>query len=130
MSNCSSCGAENIATVQAEALGFRFISELTDVRSTVFDPAVNCEAPALDVSTATALQMKFKLPDGSTSLQTAVFGTVPDFAGDGSDGVVQYVTTSSSFLTQVGTWFRQVIVTMPSGTHRSEVTCFRVLGNL
>lgn len=63
------------------------------------------DGDALDVSSATTIEMHFKKPDGETAVVTAAY------VSDGSDGQLEY-TTLAATLDQAGTWqYQGYIVT-------------------
>lgn len=75
------------------------------------------------------LAVNFLLPDGSTLSRTA------SLYSDGSDGIIQYITTSGD-LTQPGSWKQQAVVTKTGGGgtitqqwHSNSVK-FKVVANL
>lgn len=77
-----------------------------------------------DVSTATTKQIKLYKPSGTTVTKTASFYT------DGSDGIVQYTTTSVDDLNEVGSWQIQGYVVAPGFTNNSDIHQFEVYDNL
>lgn len=69
-----------------------------------------------DISTATHMSIKFKKPDGT-------YGSWPAFL-EGL-GAVQYITVNGD-LDQVGVWYLQVYIEMPSWKGHSDITSIRV----
>jgi len=85
---------------------------------------VSGTAAALDVSSATSLQLVFSAPDGTSSTKTATLNT------DGTDGKIKYTTVDGD-LDQVGTWRLQArVVFGVTGDWRSDISTFKVLENL
>lgn len=80
---------------------------------------------AVDVSTATKLQMIFLQPDGVSMTKTAELNTT------GTDGKIKYVAVAGD-IDVVGTWQVQGYVEFGSGTSKyySSVTEFMVYDNL
>lgn len=79
----------------------------------------------VDLSTATVLQIKLLKPDREEVIHTGALYT------DGTDGILQYVTTSADDLDQVGIWKLQGIVTFSaSDTHKSNIKSFLVEPNI
>lgn len=80
---------------------------------------------AVDVSTATKLQMIFEDPAGVSTAKTAVSNTT------GTDGKIKYVS-EAGLIDVVGTWRIQGYVEFGSGTSKyySTVTEFIVRDNL
>ncbi len=90
----------------------------TSFRVTVYDSEV-----VVDISSATSMLLNFYKPDKSTVSQVAVHYT------DGTDGVLEYITTSND-LDMAGNWKIQAVVTLPTGTWSSDITKFKVYANL
>jgi len=80
---------------------------------------------AVDVSTATKLQLIFEDPNGTSLPKTAVLNTT------GTDGKIKYVSVAGD-IDVVGTWQVQGYVEFGSGTSKyySGVTEFLVYDNL
>lgn len=80
---------------------------------------------AVDVSTATKLQMIFLQPDGVSVAKTAVLNTT------GVDGKIKYVS-EAGLIDVVGTWQVQGYVEFGSGTSKyySTIAMFDVHDNL
>jgi hypothetical protein len=78
---------------------------------------------ALDLSTASSLQVILKSPSGVSYTKTASFYT------NGTDGKIVYVTINND-LNEVGTWSIQAKITIPTGTFRSDIGTFKVYENL
>ena len=90
----------------------------TTLRLTVYEGS-----SALDISSATTKQFKFKKPDGTTTTVDA------SFTLDGSDGNLQYIV-GSGFLDQAGTWQVQVYLVLPTCQGHSDRKLFEVYGNI
>jgi len=84
---------------------------------------VSGSATALDLSSASTLQIILKSPSGTAKTKSALLYT------DGTDGKIQYTTVDGD-LDEVGTWRIQANVTISGATHRSNVTSFKVYENL
>ena len=84
---------------------------------------VSGTSTALDVSTATSLQIVFKSPSGTSSTKTASLNS------DGTDGKIYYTSVDGD-LNETGTWRMQAVVSIDGGTYRSEVGTFKVYENL
>ena len=87
-------------------------------------------AGAVDLATATLLQICFKRPNGSIFNRTAVIVNAP-----GTDGVLKYVTIANDLDVQgvapAKNWSFQVIITLPAtGTWRSDICTFDVHPNI
>jgi hypothetical protein len=65
----------------------------------------------------------FSKPDGAVVEKTAVFST------DGSDGKIRYITVDGD-LDAIGKWKIQARVVMPTGSWSSNLSSFKVYGNL
>lgn len=78
---------------------------------------------ALDIRTATTLQLKFKKPQSPTVTKTAVFTT------DGSDGYIQYPVIAGD-LDISGKWSVQGFVSGGGYDNSSEIGTFTVHPNL
>lgn len=83
---------------------------------------MDCDV-VVDISSASSIEIIFKKPDKSVVTQTAVFQT------DGTDGIIQYITVLGD-LDQIGTWYLQAKVTLPTGTWSSDTSKFKVYKNL
>lgn len=77
----------------------------------------------VDLSAATELSLIFRKPSGECLSATASFAT------DGSDGIVQIITTED-FLDQVGIWKVQAHVVLDTWDGRSDATLFNVAPNI
>lgn len=73
----------------------------------------------LDLSTASAKQIRLQKPDGTVLTPTTLFET------DGSEGKI-YVNTASAWLNQSGMWRKQARVTIGSQTHNTDIVDFYV----
>ena len=92
---------------------------------TVFKAYLRDGEAAVDVSSATTKQIKFKDPDGTVTAHTAAFT-----ANSGTDGVITYTTADATILATDGRWEWQGYVVLSSGTWHSEIQVFHVLPNL
>lgn len=81
------------------------------------------DGTAVDLSSATTLEIRFKKPDRSVITRTAVFTT------DGTNGQIQYTTVSGD-LDIDGSWKRQAHVIIPAGDFWSSVVDFKVKRSL
>ncbi len=77
----------------------------------------------VNISSATTMEVRFRKPDGTSIDRDGVFET------DGSDGVMQYVTTPTD-LDVPGKWHIQAHIVTPLGEWRSEIETFWVKENL
>ena len=93
----------------------------TAFRLTIYD----CQATpvVIDVSAATAIEIKFRRPDYSSFAKTGVFVT------DGIDGQIEYITILDD-LDAEGDWNIQAKVTLPTGIWNSNLESFSVKGNI
>lgn len=90
----------------------------------VFEITVMQNCTAVDISTATTMQIYFLKNDGVTVLtKTAVFTT------DGSDGKMKYVTIAGD-LDQVGDWKIQGNIITPTWATPTSIGEFEVEKNL
>lgn len=90
----------------------------TELRVTLTDSGT-----AVDVSTATTLQIKLKAPSGTVSTKTASYVT------NGTNGQIKYVTQSGD-LSETGTWRWQAYVVIGTSSWHSEMQSFKVHENL
>lgn len=74
---------------------------------TIFRATIKDGSTAVDVSSATTLQFFFRKPDASLTVdtQTAVL------TGDGTDGIIEYISTSGD-LDTIGTWQLQAKIVL------------------
>jgi len=86
---------------------------------TVFEVTVTEDDVALDISTATVLQILFKKPSGEVLTNTAVF------TNTGTDGLIRY-TSILDDLDEAGIWYMQGRLTMPGGKWSTEKAGFTV----
>lgn len=84
---------------------------------------VSGTATAMDISSASTVELILKSPSGVSKTKTASFTT------DGTDGKIQYITVDGD-LDEIGTWRIQSKVVIGSGTWRTDVGVFRVYENL
>lgn len=86
---------------------------------TVFRMTVIEDDVALDISSATVTQFKFKPPEGATKVVDA------DFYTDGTDGILQY-STEADLIDEAGRWILQVYLEMPVWKGHSTQFKFKV----
>lgn len=91
-----------------------------DDEGTTFEITVTEDGVALDVSTSSVKQIRFRMPDNSVLTKTALFKT------DGTDGIIKYTTVAGD-IDQVGTWGIQAYVEIGSGKWSSQIERFEVL---
>ncbi len=86
---------------------------------------LNCSDVAIDVSTATTIEFTFRKPSKEIVTVTGTLYT------DGTDGIIKYTVTSTSFLDEVGMWQVEGYVILSGGDnfHTQKYT-FRVEANL
>ncbi|MAK37644.1 MAG: hypothetical protein CMC15_15910 [Flavobacteriaceae bacterium] len=90
----------------------------TTLIGTVLDSGV-----AVDISSASSIQMLIKKPDQTTLTKTASFNS------DGTDGKMKYVTISGD-IDQAGNYKIQGKVVLGTATYFSSVSTFKVYCNL
>jgi hypothetical protein len=96
---------------------------LNDI-GTIFEVTLQDDTVAVDLSTATTLEMVFLKPSGTKVTQTAAL------SGDGTDGKIRYVSVSGD-LDETGVWDLQAHVVLDSDNEfRSSRSQFRVYPNL
>lgn len=92
------------------------------------DAIIRCtiteDGDVLPIDGATAKNIVLRSPSGVVKTKTAAFTT------DGTDGMLQYVTSSASDLDETGWWKAQPDITIPGYSGRCSVAQFEVLGNL
>jgi hypothetical protein len=81
------------------------------------------DGATVDLSSATLIRFIFEKPDGTL---LTVNG---EKATDGTDGKVKYVVQAGD-LSQVGLWRYQTLITLPFAELYSNISKFKVLGNL
>lgn len=91
---------------------------------TTFRATIKDGLQVIPIGAATTLELFFKGPTGAASVRTAVLTT------DGTDGKMEYITSSGTDLDEPGEWRWQAHVVLPSGEWRSEVRTFTVEDNL
>ena len=92
----------------------------TVFRVTIYDQ----DGAARNLSAYTTKQLIFRKPDGTILTKTAEFYT------DGTDGIIQWTTTSTDDLDIDGTWKLQAKVANGSYSHKSDIVDFKVWPNL
>ncbi len=92
----------------------------TALRATIYDN----NGAIVDLSDASDLLLLYQKPDRSIGSWEA------SFYDDGTDGVIQYVTSTANDLDQAGVWNLQGKVTISGALHRSDVVDFRVYPNI
>lgn len=100
-----------MSCIHKNDIGTAFIITITDDNSVV------------DISSATALQLTFRKPSGTTTTVTASLYT------NGKDGKMSYSATSG-LLDETGVWKLQGIATFGSNIFHSDVEMFKVFDNL
>jgi hypothetical protein len=95
------------------------VGDIVQFESTIKDQ----DDATVDLSSATTNNFLFQRPDGSLLTVEGSFLT------DGSDGVVIY-RTSNTDLNQAGSWRYQVYLIYDSNEQHTDITKFKVLGNL
>lgn len=90
---------------------------------TAFDITLYDNDEVVDISNPVSLIINFIKKDGSCMPKTAVLKT------DGTDGVLRYITVDGD-LDQEGSWSLQAIVELATGKWSSDITKFKVHGNL
>ena len=93
-----------------------------DVGTTLVGTVLD-DGSAVDISSASVLQMIIKKPDQTTLTKTASLNT------DGTDGKMKYVTVTDD-IDQVGNWKIQGKVVIGSATYYSSVSTFKVHCNI
>ena len=91
---------------------------------TIFRLTVMDGTSLVNISTATTMEIIFEKPDQTTVTQTATF------TSDGSDGQMEWATTTTTDLDQAGTWKWQGRVVMPSWEGKTSILEFEVIANL
>lgn len=77
------------------------------------------DGSAYDVSAASVMTLKLTPPSGTTTKSFAAsFATAPHGDGTGTDGVVEYVTTTTSDLDESGRWLGQVYLDFSASDRR------------
>lgn len=90
----------------------------TEFRVTITD-----EGTAVDISSATTLQMIFKKPSGETLTVDA------DLYTDGTDGIIFYNTVDGD-IDESGIWKLQTYIVIGAASYSSTIGNFRVECNL
>lgn len=90
---------------------------------TVFRATIKETGVVLDISNATTKEFYFFKPSCTVVTQTAGFLT------DGTNGIMQYITTTGD-LDEVGTWKIQGHIVTASGNWRTDIKKFEVYENL
>lgn len=95
----------------------------TTIRATILDSST---AVDLSSSTFTAISFVFKEPGGTSTTQTAT-----GFGASGTDGVVDFTVSSTTFFSTAGAWEVQAIIGIASTTTwHSDIKKFIVHKNL
>ena len=79
---------------------------------------------AVDISSATALVIKFDKPYGN-----GIFTKDAEFVTNGTDGKIKYVM-EEGVLDEPGEWKVQALITLPAGIVPSNIGIFNVMENL
>ena len=90
---------------------------------TAFTITVQDDTTAVNISTATTRQIKFKKPSGTVLIKTGVFVT------DGTDGKLRYTSVADD-LDEAGKWYLQVYLVLTNWTGHSDQGEFVVYSNL
>lgn len=103
-----------IGEIHAADIGVSFIVTLRDQDDSI-----------QDISGATTKQLKFRKPNSGTVItKSAAFTT------DGTDGKLQWSTTSVDDLDESGLWVLQAYLVIGSNIHHSDTVQFTVYPNL
>lgn len=95
----------------------------TDLQLLVQDTSVSDTNSAVDLSTATTLQMVIQDPDGVETTVTASILNAP-----GTDGYLRYINADSALFNQAGLWkYRAKITFSDGGIFQSNNGEFEVL---
>jgi hypothetical protein len=84
---------------------------------------IDGEKTALDISTATAMKIRFYRAD-KTSFERDL-----EVTNDGKDGLVEYITVDGDLAVD-GDWKLQGVITLPTGTWHTEQKKFKVYPNI
>ena len=96
---------------------------------TVFEVTMYDELGGIvDLSDAGVMEIKWQRRNGADPLVTVTNTAV--WKTDGTDGKMQYTTTTVAELDYVGKWFRQGYAEKPSGQWNSDIQEFEVHENL
>lgn len=94
----------------------------------IFRPRfVDQDGAAIDVSTASTLQLKLEKPDGTDAAKTLVASAYGD--GDLTDGYADY-TTIAGDIDMGGDWKAQAYAVTPSRVIPTKIHTFTVKGNI
>ena len=93
-----------------------------DVGTTLIGTFSDCGS-AIDISSASSIQMIIRKPDQTRLTKTATFVT------DGTDGQVQYVSIAGDF-DQAGNYKIQGLVVDGGATYYSSISTFKVYCNI
>jgi len=99
------------------------MSQVGDIGTTIKATIVDQDGAALDVSGASTLQLLFLKPNGVLETKTATL------TGDGTDGVIEYVTIADD-LDVPGVWKSQGYIVDAGKQHKSSVDVFHVKPNI
>lgn len=105
---------------------------LNDVGTSLEFEITECDggvSTPVDITAATVIEIKFVKKDG-TPLEVlgSIYTDGPN--GDGTDGIVQYITLDGD-IDVLGRWEAQVIITFPTGKYYSSVDkSIKVIDNL
>jgi len=84
-----------VATIQVNDIGV-----VIEVHAYTLHPTTKAHVD-VNLSAATAMQITARSPSATTKTFTAVL------SGDGTDGLMRYVTTASTDFDEIGLWFVQ-----------------------
>ena len=91
---------------------------------TVFILTVMDGTAIVDISAASVMKINLVSPSSTKTTHTATH------TSDGTDGKMEYATSASNVLAEIGAWQWQGQVTLPSGAWKTNVLAFTVLDNL
>jgi len=94
-------------------IGTRFILELSD------------NGEIVDIGPATLLEIVLR---SKRAAKTKRYPAV--LSSDGSDGLMEYITTGADILNEIGEWEIQGYVEMPAGKWHTDIRTFHVHRNL
>ena len=98
-----------------------------DVGSKLGLTVIDCDtSAAIDLSTATLIEIVYRKPSGTLVRVTASFADFGGATGDGTDGKIMYVTPNSSFFDETGYWEYSAYVTFATGAYSTQPVQFHV----
>lgn len=93
-------------------------------KGTVFNVTLYDGTSVVDISTATAKTLEFKMPTNT------VFTVAAAFVGSGTAGGISYTVDTTTVLAIDGKWKMQAVITFANSKFRSDIYEFRVFSNL